>query len=221
LSGALSDGSTGLQMIKSRGGVTIVQDPEDAMVSGMPTSALRLVNPDHVLPAREIGALLNQTGTPAERREVANMAETLEEPAEIIHQAFAAQERDQRDKQLTMYTCPDCGGTLWQTDTGPVLHFQCHVGHAWGAEALLDHKSELLEAALWTSVRMLEERATLSRQLAARIRRSSTDRRRLSAAEDEADLDEQRADAIRRLLAAPAPVMQGGATNGDHGGNSH
>ena len=85
----------------------------------------------------------------------------VEEAKAIIHQDFREQESNRRDGQLTMFTCPDCGGMLWQSDTGPILRFQCHVGHAWGVEALLDQKSENLEAALWTSVRMFEERANV------------------------------------------------------------
>lgn len=58
LSGALSDGTSGLAMIKEHGGVTIVQDPQDAIVDSMPTSVLRVLEPDYVLPAFEIGRLL-------------------------------------------------------------------------------------------------------------------------------------------------------------------
>jgi two-component system chemotaxis response regulator CheB len=60
LSGALSDGTSGLSMIKELGGITIVQDPQDAIVEGMPTSALRVLEPDYVLPAFEIGRLLRR-----------------------------------------------------------------------------------------------------------------------------------------------------------------
>lgn len=52
LSGALSDGTAGLMMIKGHGGTVIVQDPEEAIVGGMPESALNLVDADQVLAAR-------------------------------------------------------------------------------------------------------------------------------------------------------------------------
>ena len=54
LSGALDDGSAGLAAIKRRGGVAIVQDPAEALYSGMPRSALENVSVDHVLPLAEI-----------------------------------------------------------------------------------------------------------------------------------------------------------------------
>jgi len=58
LSGTLSDGMAGLWEIKSAGGVTIVQSPDDAKWPTMPLSALREVPVDHCLPAARIGRLL-------------------------------------------------------------------------------------------------------------------------------------------------------------------
>ena len=54
----MGDGAAGLLMIKGRGGTVLVQDPAEATAEGMPTSALRLVEVDHVLSARGIGQWL-------------------------------------------------------------------------------------------------------------------------------------------------------------------
>ena len=43
LSGALSDGTSGLAMIKAHGGTTIVQDPDEAVTGGMPCLGTRPV----------------------------------------------------------------------------------------------------------------------------------------------------------------------------------
>src|SRR5262245_27423383 len=58
LSGALSDGAHGLEQIMRRGGVSVVQDPADAIMPGMPQSALARVTPDHVLPGEQIATEL-------------------------------------------------------------------------------------------------------------------------------------------------------------------
>lgn len=58
LTGYLDDGSVGLAAIKGRGGIAVVQDPNDAVVPYMPRNALRLVRPEYCLPLSEIAPLL-------------------------------------------------------------------------------------------------------------------------------------------------------------------
>jgi two-component system chemotaxis response regulator CheB len=60
LTGADMDGTAGLFAIKLRHGVTAVQDPEEAMVSLMPGSALKHVQIDYKLRLREIPPLIDR-----------------------------------------------------------------------------------------------------------------------------------------------------------------
>jgi len=60
LTGANDDGAEGLQRIHLAGGITAVQDPNEAQISIMPEAAIALHAPDHVLPLRELRALLLQ-----------------------------------------------------------------------------------------------------------------------------------------------------------------
>jgi two-component system chemotaxis response regulator CheB len=60
LTGANEDGAEGLYRIHLAGGLTAVQDPGEAQVSTMPEAAIALHRPDHVLPVRELRALLLQ-----------------------------------------------------------------------------------------------------------------------------------------------------------------
>lgn len=64
LSGVPGDGVDGMAAIKDAGGRTIVQDPADALFSNLPTEALRVFTPDHVVRAADIGAVLADDQTP-------------------------------------------------------------------------------------------------------------------------------------------------------------
>ncbi len=63
LTGANSDGSQGLKIIKESGGLTIVQDPGTAEFDDMPRAAITAVGPDYVLPLEEIGPFLKKLET--------------------------------------------------------------------------------------------------------------------------------------------------------------
>jgi two-component system chemotaxis response regulator CheB len=68
LSGALDDGTAGLAEIKLRGGIAVVQDPEDALFDSMPRSAIEHVAIDEVLTADGIAdALVRLVGRPYTR----------------------------------------------------------------------------------------------------------------------------------------------------------
>ena len=58
LTGANNDGARGLRLIKERGGLTIVQDPQTAESAYMPRAALEATAVDYVLSLQDIGQLL-------------------------------------------------------------------------------------------------------------------------------------------------------------------
>jgi two-component system, chemotaxis family, protein-glutamate methylesterase/glutaminase len=66
MTGTLSDGAAGLHILQQHGGVTVVQDPEDAKFSEMPAAALRQNEADYVVPLAGLPGLLNTlAGQPA------------------------------------------------------------------------------------------------------------------------------------------------------------
>jgi two-component system chemotaxis response regulator CheB len=172
LSGTLDDGTVGLRAIKSAGGLAVVQDPEQASYPGMPKSALEHVEVDHVAPAAELGGLLTRlTREPALPSVLATtdldpeLDSDLPEPAVV---GTAALRRTTLPGVPSTLTCPECGGLLFEEEEAGLLHFRCHVGHAFSEETLMAVQATALEGALWAAVRALEEKAELGRRLAER-----------------------------------------------------
>jgi two-component system, chemotaxis family, protein-glutamate methylesterase/glutaminase len=59
LTGASEDGARGLARIKAEGGLTAVQDPQEARHATMPEAAVRLAHPDFVLSLAGLRGLLH------------------------------------------------------------------------------------------------------------------------------------------------------------------
>jgi two-component system chemotaxis response regulator CheB len=170
LSGTLDDGTSGLLAIKQAGGLAVVQDPSLAAYPGMVASAVQHVPVDYVLAAGELGAALDRL---VREPVVEPPGGTPEQPADepdLAMAGTAALRGPHPPGRPSGLICPECGGVLWATDTGALLHFRCHVGHAYSGESLLSAQSDALEGALWGAVRAMEEKAELSRRLAAGAR---------------------------------------------------
>jgi two-component system chemotaxis response regulator CheB len=82
LSGQLDDGTAGLWEIKRRGGITVVQNPEEAAFPSMPLSALREIEIDHTVRVADMGALLTRltVGDTTLEARAASMGRTEMEP---------------------------------------------------------------------------------------------------------------------------------------------
>jgi len=203
LSGALNDGTPGLQAVRQQGGVAVVQDPSDALCGGMPTSALEEVGADYVVPAREIGPLLGKLGA----EEIAAVGPPLTGTVrrEVISTEREAPVRDAEHPGVpSPWPCPDCNGVLWEIDEGDVLRFRCRVGHAWAAQTLLHEQASSVDAALWVALRALEDRASLLREL---TERAESHGRKLTARRFRAESAEMKEsiDLLRRLVHEEAP----------------
>ena len=58
LTGANADGAAGLDAVRKRGGITVVQSPQTALYAAMPTAALALGPVDAVVSLDELAAML-------------------------------------------------------------------------------------------------------------------------------------------------------------------
>ena len=132
------------------------------------------------------------------------MTDPLDNLPEKVDEDFDAQEAGSRRGKLSVFTCPECGGALWQVDEPKLIRFRCHVGHAYNGEALLAEQSEALEAALWTAVRTFKEKGVLARQLAQR-ERGLDDAGNAARFEEQAEQAERYGDLIQRFILDTAP----------------
>ncbi len=173
LTGNLDDGTAGLLAIKRRGGTTIVQDPADALFPAMPASALEHVDVDHIVNLDELPSLLCQLVVrPTAAGEAGPV--TKSENQENAYSAMdlrVIESPEEHPGQPSAFSCPDCGGVLWQIDDGDLVRYRCRIGHGWTTDGLANEQIDTLDAALWTALRALEESAALSHQLAQRLER--------------------------------------------------
>lgn len=199
LSGSLDDGTAGLFAIKEQGGIVIVQDPEEAIYDGMPRSAIENVPVDYILSIAQISTelvRLAHESAPIENHPVDPQLKMEADMAELDKEAVQSQERPGKESP---YSCPECGGVLWELKNQNLLRFRCRTGHAFSSKSLLAEQSESLEQALWVALRALKEQSGLSRKLAerAKARNQPIVANRFAERAQEAD---SKADLIRRVL---------------------
>jgi len=172
LSGALSDGTYGLSLVKQHGGVAIVQDPAEADVDSMPTKALGAVDVDYILPAAEIATAVARLSEERPARRVMDgeqpMARSEDLEPQLPAEETRVSEMEDRFGAASSLTCPDCGGALWEVQEGRVLRYQCHVGHQYAPDVLETEQRDAVDSALWSAVRVLEEHAELKMRMAKR-----------------------------------------------------
>ncbi|HEY3886002.1 MAG TPA: chemotaxis protein CheB [Vicinamibacterales bacterium] len=169
LTGTLDDGTAGIAAVKEAGGVTIAQDPDEAFAPGMPRSAVAAGMIDHVLTLRDIPPLLSalaEADAPAALRHGPHVQAMEPDLADL---QIARTARD-RPGQPSVFTCPECHGTLWEVDQRGLLRFRCRVGHVYSPESMVAAQADEVDRALWVALRTLEERAALAHRLAERGR---------------------------------------------------
>jgi two-component system chemotaxis response regulator CheB len=168
LSGTLDDGTAGLTAIAGQEGVTVVQDPEDALYPGMPSNAIAQVPVDHVVPVSEMAALLVRLCKEEAVEVDPPVSSLLKIEADMALMDDDAMNQAERPGRPSGFSCPDCNGVLWTIRDGELVRYRCRVGHAWSAESLFGEQSEQLDGALWMALRGLEEKAALARTLGER-----------------------------------------------------
>ncbi len=190
LSGLLDDGTAGMKEIKAGGGTTIVQDPREAIFSGMPESVIQNVSVDHILKLAEIAPCLVQLckmplddSTIDEQEDQLELSATVEIPL------------------IPSFICPDCGGPLQEKlDSNGNDFFECIVGHRLTAQSFWAGQHENIERILWSASRALKERANFSKRMAKRYEDHSKDSSMAQKFNEEAETALQDAESIESII---------------------
>jgi len=124
---------------------------------------------DHVLPLGDIGPLLDRLAREPRPAVLADYGTVEEEPYDM-----GTNDQDTGGPgpsgEPSGFTCPDCGGSLYERPGEHPLHFRCRTGHAFSPESLLAKQSDTLDAALWAALRSLEENSAMARRMEKRAR---------------------------------------------------
>lgn len=204
LSGNLDDGTAGLLAIRRHGGITMVQDPEDAMFPAMPASARAAMPIDHCVRLGDMAQRLQQLVHVPVREPMKIKDELLVQELDSLTADVKEMESDTRAGTSSPYSCPDCGGVLWQIDDEGLLRFRCRVGHAFSTESMMAEQTAAAERALWMALKTLEERASLLSRM-IRNAKASANVHIITRYSDELHRAEESASAIRKVLIQSSP----------------
>src|SRR3954468_1317626 len=192
LTGTLDDGAAGLYAVRARGGLAIVQDPTEAAAPDMPLNAMRHMTVDHCLPLAGIAALLTKIASEESESDEVSSQDMKEQRNDLIDPPELMKSPPPNETQIAL-SCPECNGSLYEQKEGDMAHFRCHIGHSFSPVSLSQAHKEVLERALWTAVRTLNERVMMHRQFLRRERNGAEEfifkRFQESAAAAERDVD--------------------------------
>ena len=164
LTGTLGDGASGMWALDRCGGITVVQDPNDAAFAEMPLSVMNRAKPDHVVKLSAMPALLERLAHEPAAPPMP-VPRSLKYEVEIARTGRTTMESMDHLGKRSVLACPDCGGVMWEIDEGDITRFRCHVGHAYTAEPMSLALDENLRRALASAQRAMEERVALARKL--------------------------------------------------------
>ncbi|MGH2901206.1 MAG: chemotaxis protein CheB, partial [Solirubrobacteraceae bacterium] len=164
LTGMLDDGVAGLRAIRDAGGLVIIQDPAGAAFPELPMRALIALAPDRTLLLDEIGTSITKlVGEPVD---TGTVPQNLALEAAIDHAGVSSPDQMTALGPQTSMTCPECHGPMWQIGDDQMRRYRCYLGHSAPARELLAARSAEVEAALWSAIRALNDRATTFETLA-------------------------------------------------------
>ena len=105
--------------------------------------------------------------------------------------------------QVSKYTCPACHGVLMQIEEGTIVRLRCHTGHAFSLKTLMAEINDAIDSGLWATLRAVEERVILLRQMEQLAQASGV-------SDEAAQLSKQADESENRLQPLPELVLDPG-----------
>jgi two-component system, chemotaxis family, protein-glutamate methylesterase/glutaminase len=163
LTGMLDDGVAGMVAIKKCGGTLIAQDPKEAEYPEMPVNVIENIEVNFILPLTEMGKKIAAITKTRKQNGKGSIPREVELEAELAQHVYADLEKVESlsGGKHSVYSCPACGGGLWQIKSGKLTRYRCHVGHAYTENDLLHGMEETTETSLWIAIRIMEEKRNL------------------------------------------------------------
>jgi two-component system, chemotaxis family, protein-glutamate methylesterase/glutaminase len=171
LSGLMDDGVAGMAAIKMCGGVCVVQDPSEAQYPALPLETISKVKVDHVVRTASMNELILKAANASKKKKASIPAE-LKEEVTIAQNMLTGIDETRKLGLQSVFTCPDCGGTMWHIHDKELSRFRCFTGHAYSEATLLKKQSQNIETTLWIALRLMEERKKMLEKFPALQRKS-------------------------------------------------
>ncbi len=173
LTGALDDGTAGLLAIKQCGGIAMVQEPSEAVYPEMPRSALAHVAIDYTLPLTPLAhQVVHLTTMEVDETMKRSTPEDMQKELALTKMELRYQNSEDHVGTPSQYSCPECGGVLWEIQDDKLVRFRCRVGHAFSMDSMMAEQSEAIEEAMWAALKTLEEQVSISRRMAEQARKN-------------------------------------------------
>jgi two-component system chemotaxis response regulator CheB len=119
---------------------------------------------DYVLPSREIARVIMELSvTPLNRH--SGVPEDVIQEANIAERVLSDIQTTDEIGERSQFTCPDCGGVLWEIKHGNLLRYRCHTGHTFTAKVYLREQTDAIEEVLWVAMRLFGERKMMYKRL--------------------------------------------------------
>jgi two-component system chemotaxis response regulator CheB len=135
----------------------------------MPISVLNAMETDYCIPLHQMkDALAEIESQPTNDVEI---PEDLIRESDIALQVATRIDDVSALGSKSLFTCPDCGGGLWEIQDKGLTRYRCHTGHAYNQQDLEIKQEENIEATLWIAIRMMEERRNLLLAIAEKHRK--------------------------------------------------